>query len=132
MKFLKKSFNKFFYLFFDRLFRVYQLFISPLLPARCRYYPTCSEYGRQALAWHGPWQGGRLTFDRICRCHPWGGHGIDFVPLPLYRYFFTYVTLPAQLPLSYRHYVYLDGSSYSARLNYLLSPEGRIPLTPKS
>ncbi|PNK60764.1 membrane protein insertion efficiency factor YidD [Psychrobacter sp. FDAARGOS_221] len=66
----------------------YQNFISPVLPARCRYYPTCSEYGKQAIQWHGAGRGGLLTLKRVCRCHPLGGHGIDFVPLPLYRYLF--------------------------------------------
>jgi len=126
MKSLKKSFNEIFYLFFDRLFRIYQLFISPLLPARCRYYPTCSEYGRQALAWHGPWRGGRLTLHRLCRCHPWGGHGIDFVPLPLYRYLFSYVATSTLLPLAYRHYIYVDRNSYPARLNQLLRTRGKV------
>lgn len=128
MKYLKKSFNKIFYLFFDLLFRGYQLFISPLLPARCRYYPTCSEYGRQALAWHGPWQGGRLTFIRICSCHPWGGHGIDFVPVPLYSYTFVHITDVSQLPLAYQYYVFIDLTSYPSWLNYLLSAKNkRVP-----
>ena len=126
MKYLIKLFNKIFYLFFDLLFRSYQLFISPLLPARCRYYPTCSEYGRQALAWHGPWQGGQLTFARICRCHPWGGHGIDFVPVPLYRHTFIYITDDSQLPLAYKHYVFIDRTGYPALLNYLLSAKNKI------
>lgn len=126
MKYLKNTFNKFFYLFFDRLFRGYQLFISPLLPARCRYYPTCSEYGRQALAWHGPWQGGRLTFARICSCHPWGGHGIDFVPVPLYRYTFIAITKADQLPLAYRRYIFIDHTSYPALLNYLLGGKDKV------
>ena len=129
MKSLKKTFNKIFYLFFDRLFRGYQLFISPLLPARCRYYPTCSEYGRQALAWYGPWQGGRLTLARICSCHPWGGHGIDFVPVPLYRYTFIHITDNSQLPLPYQRYIFIDHNSYRARLNHLLSPSVKTPLT---
>ena len=69
----------------------YQKGISPLIPARCRYYPTCSCYGQQAIRWHGAWWGGWLAIKRIVRCHPFGGHGIDFVPLPLYRYHYHYV-----------------------------------------
>lgn len=110
--------NNFFYLLFDGLIRFYQRLISPLIPARCRYYPTCSEYGRQALAWHGPWRGGVLAIKRICRCHPLGGHGIDFVPLPLYDYQFYYVDDSTPLFLSQiaSSYVYLDSYYYPAHL----------------
>lgn len=128
MKFLKNTLNKIFYLFFYRLIRSYQLFISPLIPARCRYYPTCSEYGRQALSWHGVWHGGALTLKRIGRCHPWGGHGIDFVPLPLYQSQYRYVRLPSDLPLGHRYYIYRDTSSYAIRLRRLLAH----PTTPLS
>lgn len=60
--------------------RVYQGMISPLLPGSCRFVPTCSEYGVQALRKHGPWRGGWLTMKRFLSCHPWGGHGHDPVP----------------------------------------------------
>ncbi len=59
---------------------IYQKVISPLLPARCRYSPTCSEYAMQAIKKHGPWQGGKLTIKRVFNCHPWGGEGHDPVP----------------------------------------------------
>ena len=62
------------------LIRVYQGMISPLLPGSCRYTPTCSEYGVQALRKHGPWRGGLLTLKRFLSCNPWGGHGHDPVP----------------------------------------------------
>lgn len=62
------------------LVRGYQLVLSPLLPGACRYTPSCSEYGLQALRKHGPWRGGRLTLKRFLSCHPWGGHGYDPVP----------------------------------------------------
>ena len=62
------------------LIRVYKGVISPLLPARCRYTPTCSEYGLQTIQKHGPFKGGWLTLKRIVSCHPWGGHGHDPVP----------------------------------------------------
>ncbi|MDR0757542.1 MAG: membrane protein insertion efficiency factor YidD [Tannerella sp.] len=58
----------------------YKYCISPLKPATCRYTPTCSEYAVQALKKHGPLKGLRLALKRICRCHPWGGHGYDPVP----------------------------------------------------
>ena len=59
------------------LIRIYKLVISPMLPARCRYTPTCSEYGLHAIQKYGPFKGGWLTLKRIGSCHPWGGHGHD-------------------------------------------------------
>ncbi|MFM7822894.1 MAG: membrane protein insertion efficiency factor YidD [Bacteroidota bacterium] len=58
----------------------YRKFISPLLPPSCRYVPSCSEYGIQAITKHGPIKGGWLTAKRILSCNPWGGHGHDPVP----------------------------------------------------
>jgi putative membrane protein insertion efficiency factor len=62
------------------LIRVYQYVISPLLPGACRYTPTCSEYGVEALSKHGVIKGSYLTVRRFLRCNPWGGHGHDPVP----------------------------------------------------
>ncbi len=62
------------------LVRAYQYGISPLLPPRCRYTPTCSQYAVEALQKHGALKGGWLAVKRICRCHPWGGSGHDPVP----------------------------------------------------
>jgi putative membrane protein insertion efficiency factor len=58
----------------------YQILISPLLPAKCRYQPTCSHYCIEALKTHGLRNGGLLGIKRILRCHPWGGSGYDPVP----------------------------------------------------
>ncbi len=61
--------------------RGYQLLISPVLPGQsCRFLPTCSHYGMEAIAVHGPWKGSWLTLRRLLRCHPWGGEGYDPVP----------------------------------------------------
>jgi putative membrane protein insertion efficiency factor len=60
--------------------RFYQYFISPLTAASCRYTPTCSQYGVEAIKKHGAFKGGWLTLKRIASCHPWGGHGHDPVP----------------------------------------------------
>lgn len=60
--------------------RAYQAGISPILPASCRYTPTCSEYARQAVERHGAIRGTWLAVKRIGRCHPFGGRGYD--PLP--------------------------------------------------
>ncbi|RRD79989.1 membrane protein insertion efficiency factor YidD [Alloprevotella sp. OH1205_COT-284] len=60
--------------------RLYQLFLSPLLPPSCRFQPTCSQYAIEALRKHGPFRGLYLAIRRLLRCHPWGGHGHDPVP----------------------------------------------------
>ncbi len=62
------------------IIRFYQILISPILPAACRYTPTCSHYGLAAIKKHGPFKGGYLAIRRILRCNPWGGHGHDPVP----------------------------------------------------
>lgn len=66
--------------FFILLVKIYQAVISPLLPASCRYTPTCSVYAIKALEIHGPFKGGWMALKRISSCHPWGGHGYDPVP----------------------------------------------------
>lgn len=65
---------------FIGLIKVYQYTISPLLGASCRYQPTCSQYGIDALKKYGPLKGGYLTIKRFFSCNPWGGHGHDPVP----------------------------------------------------
>jgi uncharacterized protein len=65
---------------FIGLIRVYQKLISPLIGPQCRFTPTCSQYGVEALKKHGLFRGSWLTIRRILRCHPWGGHGHDPVP----------------------------------------------------
>ncbi|WP_374167000.1 membrane protein insertion efficiency factor YidD [Arcticibacter sp. MXS-1] len=67
-------------LIFVTLIRLYQYLLSPLLGASCRYTPTCSQYGLEAIRKYGPYKGGWLTLKRLSRCHPWGGHGHDPVP----------------------------------------------------
>jgi hypothetical protein len=62
------------------LVRFYQLCISPLIPPRCRYTPTCSQYAIEAIGKYGAIKGSYLTVKRLLRCHPWGGHGYDPVP----------------------------------------------------
>ncbi|MCG7281350.1 membrane protein insertion efficiency factor YidD [Chryseobacterium taklimakanense] len=77
---MRSTFNKI--LIFPLLvpIRIYQWFISPLLPSNCRYQPTCSHYMVEALKLHGPVKGFWLGIKRIGRCHPWGGEGYDPVP----------------------------------------------------
>lgn len=65
---------------FIGLIRLYQVVISPVLGPKCRFTPSCSHYGIEALKKHGVFKGLWLTIKRIGRCHPWGGHGYDPVP----------------------------------------------------
>jgi uncharacterized protein len=60
--------------------RFYQIFISPLKPPTCRFYPTCSHYGIQAIQRFGPIKGTWLTIKRIVKCHPFHPGGMDPVP----------------------------------------------------
>ncbi|HEY9105008.1 membrane protein insertion efficiency factor YidD [Chitinimonas sp.] len=62
------------------LLQVYRYTLSPILGANCRFTPSCSQYAIEALRRHGTCRGGWLTIRRLCRCHPWGGHGHDPVP----------------------------------------------------
>ena len=65
---------------FIALIKLYQWIISPWLGQKCRFTPTCSQYGIEALKKHGLFKGSWLTIRRLSRCHPWGGHGYDPVP----------------------------------------------------
>jgi putative membrane protein insertion efficiency factor len=60
--------------------RGYRWFISPLLPAACRFHPSCSQYAEEAVQRHGAWRGGWLAARRVCRCGPWHPGGFDPVP----------------------------------------------------
>ena len=74
---MKRIINPAFGGLFLLLIRGYQLLLSPMLGGSCRYTPTCSQYGIEAIRKYGPFKGGWLTLKRIARCHPWGGHGHD-------------------------------------------------------
>jgi len=60
--------------------RLYQYCISPLFPAACRFYPSCSAYVLQAVLRHGIARGGWFGLCRLARCHPWSPGGYDPVP----------------------------------------------------
>lgn len=63
-----------------KLIRFYQIVISPLKPPSCRFYPTCSHYGLEAIKVHGAVKGIWLTLIRILKCHPFHPGGFDPVP----------------------------------------------------
>lgn len=62
------------------LIKIYQRVISPVLPPSCRFYPSCSAYGVEALRVHGLVRGSALTIWRLLRCGPWHPGGLDPVP----------------------------------------------------
>ena len=62
------------------LLRGYQLLIRPLLGANCRFYPSCSDYAREAVERHGALSGSWLAVKRVLRCHPYHPGGYDPVP----------------------------------------------------
>jgi putative membrane protein insertion efficiency factor len=59
---------------------LYRHSFSVVLGRHCRFLPTCSDYADEAIRIHGPLKGSGLAFRRLCRCHPFGGHGFDPVP----------------------------------------------------
>jgi uncharacterized protein len=64
------------------LLRLYKVAVSPLLGNRCRFYPSCSDYAREAIQYHGAARGTYLAVKRLCRCHPLSAGGVDLVPPP--------------------------------------------------
>lgn len=83
------------------LIRFYQVVISPMTGPRCRYYPSCSSYGLQAVQVHGAIKGSLLAVWRVLRCNPWNWGGVDDVP-------------PAGTPLFHRHAAHAAQTSVPA------------------
>ena len=64
------------------LIRGYQMVISPMTGPTCKYYPSCSHYGMEAVSVHGAFVGSALAAWRVLRCNPWSVGGVDDVPAP--------------------------------------------------
>jgi len=62
------------------LIRAYRYTLSALVGFDCRHLPTCSTYADEAIGRFGLWAGGWMALARLCRCHPFGTSGLDFVP----------------------------------------------------
>ena len=62
------------------LVRIYQVFLSPFFGGACKFYPSCSKYGYEAIAKHGAWRGSVLAVKRLLRCRPFTKGGFDPVP----------------------------------------------------
>jgi len=62
---------------------LYRYTLAPLIGPRCRHLPGCSDYADEAISRFGLWAGSWMALARILRCHPWGTHGLDFVPAAL-------------------------------------------------
>lgn len=69
-----------FKLLFINLIKIYQRFISPFFPSSCKFSPSCSKYGIEAINKHGAIKGLILTVKRILKCNPWSKGGYDPIP----------------------------------------------------
>ncbi len=93
-------------LFLRGLILAYRYLLAPLIPGRCRYLPSCSHYGLEALQVHGPVHGSWLTLRRLLRCHPWGGHGFDPVPGRQASPIAPTTGIPTDIPLTHHRSSY--------------------------
>ncbi|MBH08934.1 MAG: membrane protein insertion efficiency factor YidD [Candidatus Marinimicrobia bacterium] len=66
---------------FILIIKLYQIILSPFLGDHCRHLPSCSQYAIEAINEWGAFKGSFLSIKRITRCHPWGNHGYDPVPM---------------------------------------------------
>ncbi len=80
-----------------RLIRLYRATLSGWLGGQCRYYPTCSRYGEEAIAVHGALRGSAMAIWRVLRCNPFGSGGFEPVsPQPKYEHVIPDTSPPAQ------------------------------------
>ncbi|WP_459893216.1 membrane protein insertion efficiency factor YidD [Hydrogenobaculum acidophilum] len=61
-----------------KLVKLWQIFISPLYPSSCRFYPTCSNYAILSIEKYGAFKGSLKAIWRILRCNPWNRGGVDY------------------------------------------------------
>lgn len=80
MRWLYRGFKNLLSKLMIELIKLYQVTLSPYIGRACRYTPTCSNYGIEAIQKHGPFKGFWLTLKRVLSCNPWGGSGYDPVP----------------------------------------------------
>ena len=64
--------------------KLYQKWISPMFPPRCKYYPSCSSYAVTAISTYGL-KGFGMALWRLVRCNPWSYGGVDYVPVKIQR-----------------------------------------------
>lgn len=83
--------------------RLWRLLVSPLYGPTCKYHPSCSAYGLEAVRTHGAVRGSALTIWRILRCNPWSDGGIDDVPPATSRRFARASADPSPRPLDHDH-----------------------------
>ena len=62
------------------IIKIYQRFISPFFPSSCKFSPSCSRYGIEAINKHGAIRGSYLTVKRVLKCNPWNNGGYDPIP----------------------------------------------------
>ena len=74
------TFGRLFVAILVGIIRTYQILLSPRIGQVCRYYPTCSHYGLEAIKVHGAGKGSLLAAWRVMRCHPWATGGIEHIP----------------------------------------------------
>ena len=77
---IKLLISNLFKLLFINLIKIYQRFVSPFFPSSCKFSPSCSKYGIEAISKYGVLKGSVLTIKRILKCNPWSKGGYDPIP----------------------------------------------------
>tara|TARA_Y100000768_G_scaffold342835_1_gene288151 strand:+ start:1082 stop:1321 length:240 start_codon:yes stop_codon:yes gene_type:complete len=77
---IKLLISNLFKLLFINLIKIYQRFVSPFFPSSCKFSPSCSKYGIEAISKYGFLKGSVLTIKRILKCNPWSKGGYDPIP----------------------------------------------------
>ena len=77
---IKSLISNLFKFLLTKIIKIYQIVISPLFPSSCKFSPSCSKYGIQAINKYGAFKGSFLTIKRILKCNPWNNGGYDPIP----------------------------------------------------